>query len=60
MHTDEFVSMKPPFLVTISGSGVPVDLEAYIVPRKPSGPPSKLPGKLDVLEVTNREVVIHF
>lgn len=38
------------------GAGVAVELDAHIVPRKPSGPPSKLPGKLEVLDVTNREV----
>jgi len=38
------------------GVGVPTELDAHIVPRKPTGPPSPLPGKLDVIEVTSREV----
>jgi len=38
------------------GAGVAIELNAHIVPRKPSGPPSKLPGRLEVVEVTNREV----
>jgi len=42
------------------GSGVPLDLETHIIPRKPKGPPPQLPGKLEVSEVTNREVTLNW
>ena len=53
---EELSLLRLLFIVYATGEGVPVELGAHIVPRKPTGPPSKLPGKLEVTEVTNREV----